>query len=121
MNKREELKKEFEEHKAAINDDLQYIRTKGKRIALSAVVVGGAFFLSYSIARGISAGRRSKSINDTETYQAVVSAPQAVKKKTGGLVNKVSGILITELAVLLIGLAKKQVVNYLSNLPASDD
>jgi len=121
MNRKAELQKELDAHKKAINDDISNIKTTGKKIALSSLVVGGAFFLSYSIARGI-ASARYKHTAPPESFQgAVYNPPPPPKPVKSGIGKKVGGIIMTELAILLVGLAKKELKTFISRINLGDE
>lgn len=123
MNRKEELKREMKLHQDAITQEVESVKSTGKKFGLIALAAAGTFFLTYSIARGISAGKKSREEqyeSDPDNGQRVVYQ-QAPPQKKSGFGKKVGGIIMTELAILLIGMAKYQLKNYLSKLDISND
>jgi hypothetical protein len=121
MNRKEVLKQEISDHRNAISREVEDYKRAGRKIGMAALIGGGAFFLAYSIARGIAAGKKQSAPGEyrAEGTQPVYKAEAAPKKS--GFGKKVGGILMTELAILLVGLAKNQIKSYISKLDLSDD
>ena len=122
MNKKESLKKEIRDHRNAIDYQVEYYKETGRKIGLMAVAAGGAFFLAYSIARGISAGKKDRVqyVPEEGAQSPVYAAPPSPPRKSS-IGKKIGSIILSEVGVLLIGLAKKQIKNYISNLDLQDD
>ncbi len=118
MNRKEELKQDISRHRTAINDEVDHLRSTGRKVGFSALVVGGAFLLTYTIVRGIAAGKQQKHQAANSDTPPVVKA-QASQKS--GIGSKIGGLIMTELTVLLIGLAKNQIKNYFSKLDIEDE
>ncbi len=120
MNRKEELKQEVANHQHAIAHEIERYKEKGKKIGMAALITGGAFLLTYTIVRGISSGKKSRDIEETPYEgQVVYQKPPAPQKS--GFGKKVGGIIMTELAILLVGMLKKQITNYINKLDISHD
>lgn len=113
MDRKEELKQEIEYHKEALNREFSEVKRKGKKFGISALIVGGAFFLTYNIVKAVSSGKR-KSYPANHDRDIKYSS---VKPKSSGYIRKIRGLLLTEVAIILAGLAKNQVKSYLSKNP----
>lgn len=118
MNRKEELKQEIKLHREAINEKVDNLQSTGRKVGLSALVVGGAFLFTYTIVRGIAAGKQQKVQVPSEGMPLVAKAAPI---KKSGIGSKIGSFIMTELAVLLIGVAKTQIKNYFSKLDHEDE
>jgi hypothetical protein len=120
MGRKEELKQEIEYHKQALNQEFSEVKRKGKKFGIAALAVGGAFFLTYTIVKAIASGK-SKNYPESNYRDAALVKYSSVKPKKSGYIRKITGLLLTEVAIILAGLAKKQVKTYLSKNPRNGD
>jgi hypothetical protein len=122
MDRKEELKREIEFHQQAINMEMSEMKEKGKRIGKSALVVGGAFLLTYLIVRGVTSGKKKKHVvtDNVQSAPVVTSAAYSPPKKNG-ITRKLMGLVLTELAVILAGVAKGQIKNYVAKSKNQND
>lgn len=112
-NKKEkkDFERESEEHKHAFEEELSEALDKGKRIATSALVIGGGFALSYYLIRKMTGGssKKVKKIKGNDSQQEVI-----IHKKPS-VFSTVGNVVLTEIAVFLLAIAKEKLIEYLEN------
>ncbi|MEM6524172.1 MAG: hypothetical protein AAGF85_01005 [Bacteroidota bacterium] len=95
------LKKESEDHKIALQAEINGWVRRSKKLALRVVLIGGGFTLAYLLSRHFLSknNRRSHKKNESETKPSIIS--------------EFSHFLLKELSVFLLVLAKEQLLKYL--------
>lgn len=109
MNKAELIKKS-EEHQEAIEREMQDLVTEGKSIGRTAAYVAGGLLASYFVIRLIT--RKKVVIND-ESELANFQA--AVPKKNAGIWSGLGRIVLTEVAMMGLQLAKERIKDVLND------
>ncbi|ELR69934.1 hypothetical protein C900_04457 [Fulvivirga imtechensis AK7] len=105
-----------EEHKEAFEQELSEMLDKGKRIATSALVIGGGFAISYYLMKRLSGGKKVKKVkkkkhSPSNEYPETVNEVVVEKKPT--VLSTVGNVLLTEIAVFLLAIAKEKLVEYI--------
>lgn len=113
---REAYERASEEHKEAFEQELSEMLDKGKRIATSALVIGGGFAISYFLMKRLSGGKKIKKIKrkkhaPSDEYQERVNEMIVEKKPT--VLSTVGNVLLTEIAVFLLAIAKEKLIEYI--------
>lgn len=115
-NKKEkkDLERASEEHKHAFEEELSEALDKGKRIATSALVIGGGFALSYYLIRKMTGGstKKIKKIKGKGSQQDV---KEVVINRKPSVFSTVGNVVLTEIAVFLLAIAKEKLIEYLEN------
>ncbi|MBL6449684.1 hypothetical protein JMN32_25465 [Fulvivirga sp. 29W222] len=113
--RREELEQDSQRHKEAFEVELSEVIDKTKRIATSALVVGGSFALTYYLIKKLTSKDSEKKTNVDKNTESVTI------QKNPSLFSTVGNVILTEMAVFLLDLAKERLINYIENLNSRED
>ena len=106
---KETLEKDSKEHRKAFEEELAVMLDQGKKVALTALVVGGSFALSFYVIRKLAGGKKKK------TVVSSVRPEKVVIKNKSSLFSSIKHVVFTEAAVLLMAVAKQKLQAYLKH------
>lgn len=109
-----------EEHREAFEQDIEELVEKGKRVATSALIIGGGFAISYLLVKKLAGGnkvkktkkiKKMKGSGHSNTGHAAVS--EVVIEKKPSVLSTVGNVVLTEIAVFLLAIAKEKLIEYI--------
>lgn len=116
--KKENLEQNSQKHREAFEHELSEVVDKTKRIATSALVIGGSFALSYYLIKKLTS---KKSVKKIKRQKSTGDINEVVIQKHPSVFSTVGNVILTEMAVFLLGIAKERLINYIENLNSRDD
>ncbi len=115
MKTKEELKRQSKFHQQALEHDLDEIIIEGKRTAKKAAYIAGGALLAYLVVRTLT--RKKVVVSESEDTRNIY-APSPQKSSVVGTMGK---MILTEVAIMGMKLAKEKVKDYIDNLMESDE
>ncbi|GAA0892540.1 hypothetical protein GCM10009122_22190 [Fulvivirga kasyanovii] len=116
--KKENLEQNSQKHREAFEHELSEVVDRTKRIATSALVIGGSFALSYYLIKKLTS---KKSVKKIKRQKSTGDINEVVIQKHPSVFSTVGNVILTEMAVFLLGIAKERLINYIENLNSRDD
>ncbi|UII34480.1 hypothetical protein LVD17_11735 [Fulvivirga ulvae] len=116
--KKEDLEHDSQKHREAFEHELSEVVDKTKRIATSVLVIGGSFALSYYLIKKLTGKKTVKKIKMQKDTGGV---NEMVIQKHPSVFSTVGNVILTEMAVFLLGIAKERLINYIQNLNSRED
>lgn len=115
MSKREELQKQNNDFKGALQDQLNNLKGDAQKIGKSALLIGGGLLATYLLVDALTAkGKKKKKNKDKDRVQEEV-AKKPVKD------NLLLSTVKEQAVIFLLGLAAQQLATFLSELDSKDD
>lgn len=118
-----ELLKRSAKHREELEQEVRLLSDRTERIMTNALIIGGTLAASYFLARLLT--RRSRKARKTKAKTVAVLPAAAAKAGADderdegpGIVAQIGGILASQAAAFLLGLAKEKLSEYLQS---SDD
>lgn len=105
-------------HREAFENELSEAVDRAKSIGTSALVIGGGFVVSYYIIKKLTTRKTVKKIKTTKDPDKI---NEVVIHKQPTVFATVRNVVMTEIAVFLLGIAKQKLVNYIENFNAGED
>lgn len=110
---KEELQRQSAAHQSAIESDFTELKRKAGNIGKVAAVVGTGFFVSYLIVRAIR-GEKEYVTSDEDNGKVYAANANVTQNKGSSFLRTISGIVMTEAAVFLVGIAKEQLAKIIN-------
>lgn len=103
-------------HRQAFEQELSVLVDKSKKIATKTLIIGGSLAVSYYVVKKIfGTKKKHKKKSDGMTKETVI-------RKKSSVSSKIKSLIMTEVAVFLMAIAKKQLQAYLEkNNPREDE
>ncbi|MCE7993885.1 MAG: hypothetical protein HEP71_17995 [Roseivirga sp.] len=115
MSKREELQKQNNDLKGALQDQLNNMKGDVQKVGKSALLIGGSLLATYLLVDALTAKRKKKkkSKDKGNVQEEVVKKPAKD--------NLLLSTAKEQAVIFLLGLAAQQLATFLSELDSKDD
>lgn len=114
---RKALEKDSAEHREAFEQELEEIIDNAKRVATSVAVIGGGFALSYYIIKKLTSSKKKIKYKTGRSGKK----KEVVIQKQPSVFSTVGSVILTEMAVFLLAMAKEKLAEYLENTNSEEN
>jgi hypothetical protein len=112
-----ELMRKSAQHREEIEGDVKLITENTEKLITNALIIGGSLALTYFLVRQLSGSSKKKSKNKAAKIKLVHDSPEAIEEKeetsSPGMVGQLGAALVSQASVILLGLAKEKLMEYL--------
>ncbi|UII27835.1 hypothetical protein LVD15_05270 [Fulvivirga maritima] len=107
-----------EKHRDNLKADIEAFVDRSKDLALGAVVIGGGFALSYYLIKKMGGGKKVK-VSKKKDYNDQTS--EVTIEKQPSMLSNVGHVVLTEITVFLLAIAKEKLIQYLQNINTEEE